>query len=255
MNIFNYKKQPDDDRDLYFHIESPQFNSISLPYKYDLRDDNKLPPILTQGDLGSCTANASSNALRYCLIKENENVFQPSRLYIYYFSRLIEGTEDEDSGCCIRSVMKALKNYGACPEDIYPYDISKFKKRPSSKYISLGKQHIKQLKYLSINQDLDEIKNAIFQNFPIMCGIYCFETCKYPENLQIGNIPNPDTENEKNLGGHCVLLISYDDDLQLFTLMNSWGTSVGQHGYFTISYEYILSTDLAMDFWIIQYFV
>ena len=86
-------------------------------------------------------------------------------------------------------------------------------------------------------------------------GIYCFETCKYPENLQIGHIPDPDIENEENLGGHCVLLIAYDDDLQLFTLMNSWGTSVGQHGYFTISYEYILSTDLAMDFWIIQYFV
>lgn len=47
--------------------------------------------------------------------------------YIYYFSILLEGSIDIDSGCNIRNALKSICKYGACDESSYPYKIKKFK--------------------------------------------------------------------------------------------------------------------------------
>ena len=65
----------------------------SLPPKKDLRenDANKgehvLPPVYNQGNVGSCTGNALGGAVEY-----DDNGFHPSRLFIYYNERYLEGT-------------------------------------------------------------------------------------------------------------------------------------------------------------------
>jgi C1A family cysteine protease len=69
--------------------------------------------------LGSCTANAASNAVKCIIVKENRIVFQPSRLYIYWFSREIENTILSDSGASLRDTMNAIKKNGACDEQIW----------------------------------------------------------------------------------------------------------------------------------------
>ncbi len=66
----------------------------------DLRD--KCPPIYDQGELGSCTANAIAAAFEFDELNQfNNKDYKPSRLYIYYNERLLEGTTDEDSGASI----------------------------------------------------------------------------------------------------------------------------------------------------------
>ena len=57
-----------DKRDIKYDLIRP---AITLPSKIDLK--SKMPPILDQGDLGSCTAHAISTALNYERIKNNEN--------------------------------------------------------------------------------------------------------------------------------------------------------------------------------------
>lgn len=65
-----------------------------------------------------------------------------------------------------------------------------------------------------------------------------------------GMVPMP-ALHEKALGGHAVLLVGYDDAAQRFLVMNSWGTSWGMQGFFTIPYAYVTSR-LASDFWAIK---
>src|SRR5262247_4283203 len=98
----------------------------ALPSKVDLRP--QCPPIYDQGQLGSCTANAIGAALQFNQIKQGEQAFTPSRLFIYYNERVMEHTVSEDAGAMIRDGIKSVAKLGAPPEDKdWPYVIKNFK--------------------------------------------------------------------------------------------------------------------------------
>src|SRR2546423_2448559 len=77
----------------------------ALPASTDLRA--KCPPVYDQGALGSCTANAIAGAIEFDRLKQRLGDFVPSRLFIYYNERLIEGTVSIDSGAMIRDGIKS----------------------------------------------------------------------------------------------------------------------------------------------------
>src|SRR5205085_1946946 len=99
---FGWKPDLPDARDKY-RITRPRFEP--LPKLVDLRDKFPLP--YDQGDLGSCTANAIAGLLEFDQLKQQQlNTFTPSRLFIYYGERVIEGTVGEDAGAMIRDGIK-----------------------------------------------------------------------------------------------------------------------------------------------------
>src|ERR1700730_8544499 len=60
-----------------------------LPSKVDLQPEF---PIYDQGRIGSCTANALAAAVQFDRLKNRQSPdFVPSRLFIYYNERSIEG--------------------------------------------------------------------------------------------------------------------------------------------------------------------
>src|SRR5262249_18753286 len=67
----------------------------ALPSSVDLRPS--CPPVYDQGQLGSCTANAIAAAMQFDQMKQKlPQIFMPSRLFIYYNERVMEGTVDSD---------------------------------------------------------------------------------------------------------------------------------------------------------------
>jgi C1A family cysteine protease len=95
------------------------------------------------------------------------------------------------------------------------------------------------------------MKQSIIEGFPFVFGINIYETFESENVKNTGNVPMPDTSNEKLLGGHAVMAVMFDDDKKVFGCRNSWGTNWGDKGYFYLPYDYILNSDLASDFWII----
>ena len=69
--------------------------------------------VYNQGELCSCTANAIGESIEYILIKGKKAVFAPSRLFIYYTERRMEGTIHEDAGAMIRDGIKSVNKEGA----------------------------------------------------------------------------------------------------------------------------------------------
>jgi C1A family cysteine protease len=103
---------------------APLVNLGILPATVDLR--TTCPPVYDQGQLGSCTANAIAGAIQFDRLKESKTDFVPSRLFIYYNERVIEGTVNTDSGAMIRDGIKSVATQGDAPEADWPYDITKF---------------------------------------------------------------------------------------------------------------------------------
>src|SRR5262249_16392366 len=78
----------------------------ALPPSVGLRP--QCPGVYDQGDLGSCTANGIGFVHEFCQMKQREKAFTPSRLFIYYNERAMEGTVNSDAGAEIRDGIKSI---------------------------------------------------------------------------------------------------------------------------------------------------
>src|SRR5271157_4958001 len=103
-----------------------------IPDSVDLRPQCP-PEVYDQGQLGSCTANAIAAAIEFDRMKQQLTVFTPSRLFIYYNERVMEGTVGTDSGAQIRDGIKSVGSVGAPPETDWPYNIAEFAVKPPPK--------------------------------------------------------------------------------------------------------------------------
>jgi C1A family cysteine protease len=222
---------------------------MALPVRVDLRP--ACPPVVDQGQLGSCTANAIGNAHRFEQRKQGDRgEFLPSRLFIYYNERVIEHSVASDAGAQLRDGIKTIAHEGVCPELMWPYVIAKFAVKPAAACYTAAREH-QAISYLRVTQSLTQCKGCLAAGYPFVVGFAVYESFESPAVAKTGVVPMPGP-GESALGGHAVLAVGYDDRAQRFLLMNSWGTRWGQQGFFTMPYAYLLDDGLAQDFWTIR---
>jgi C1A family cysteine protease len=246
--IARYGWIPDlpDDRD-HLYAAPPAFLSALPPYM-DLRV--KCPDVYNQGMLGSCTANAIGGAIEFDRLKQGLPDFVPSRLFIYYNERVIEGTVELDSGAMLRDGIKSVASQGVCPEPEWPYDISKFAVKPSAQAYEDAESD-RAVSYQSLIQDLNQMRGCLASGYPFIFGFTVYESFESDAVTQTGHVPMPGPI-ERAVGGHAVMAVGYDDVSQTFLVRNSWGTGWGIAGYFTMPYTYLIQPGLASDLWTIR---
>lgn len=244
---YKLKKQRPDDRDL-LHVAPPtQLQAV------DLRP--LMPPVLDQGELGACASHAACNALHYLLKKESLPEFSPSRLFLYYNTRVkVEGSPaDEDTGVAIRDVCKALTKWHVCDEKLWPYVIPRYSQCPPTIAYAAAKQHLV-LAYKRVHPTVDAMKATLAGGVPIVIGLQIYESFESRRVAATGLVPMPNPSTEQLLGGHALLVCGFDDQTQRFTVCNSWSGGWGDKGYCYIPYAYVTDPDLAADFWAISRF-
>lgn len=237
-----------DQRD-YRYVPPPRV-ARALPPRVDLRAGFLTP--YNQGQLGSCTANAIAGALQFDEEKEGSaRPVMPSRLFIYYNERALEGTVESDSGAQIRDGIKTVAKRGFCPESMWPYDIKRFAVKPSPDcYRAALKDRVSQ--YLRLDHtSAAPLMTCLASGFPFVFGFSVYESFESPRVAQTGVVNMP-RMGERVVGGHAVVACGYDQKTSRFTVRNSWGTSWGMAGYFTMPFEYLTNAFLSGDFWTIR---
>jgi len=248
MSIGHYGWVPDlpDQRDLTY-AASAEFLT-ALPTMVDLRPE--CPPVYDQGQLGSCTGNAIGGAFQFEQMKQKVKDFIPSRLFIYYNERVLEHTVNSDSGAQIRDGMKVVAKLGVPPETDWPYDINKFaEKPPQGAFTDAAKNKV--LSYQRVSRALNQMKGCLASGYPFVFGFTVYDSFESMAVAHSGHAPMPQA-GEKVAGGHAVAAVGYDDKNQWFIVRNSWGTTWGMKGYFTLPYQYLLESNLSDDFWTIR---
>lgn len=212
-----------------------------------------LPAVYDQGRLGSCTANALGTAFEYIQIQQRLRIFTPSRLFIYYNERDLEGTIPVDSGATISSGIKCLADLGVCAETVWPYDIERFTEKPSDEAYREASDH-QVLASKRVPVSVNGFKTMINMGYPVVFGFTVFPYLESAEMARTGILKMPELR-EKPLGGHAVVCIGYSDIMQsedgltqgYLKIRNSWG-DWGQDGDFWMPYSYLTLCD---DAWVI----
>ena len=248
-----------DARDHLF--SAPAIALAALPPSADLRSG--CPPVYNQGQIGSCTANAIGAAFEFETMKQGLADFMPSRLFIYYNERAMEGHTATDSGAQIRDGVKSVATLGVCAETEWPYDDTPAtsdggpfppgardgEKPPDACYKdALGHRATT---YSRVIRDLDQMRGCLAAGYPFVFGFTVYESFESQQVARTGVVPMPGPD-EQVVGGHAVVAVGYDDAAQTFLVRNSWGTGWGQAGYFTMPYAYLTTRALSSDFWTIR---
>jgi C1A family cysteine protease len=219
-----------------------------LPAAIDLR--SKCPPVYDQGQLGSCTANGIAGAVEFDQRKQGSKTFMPSRLFIYYNERVLEGTVNQDSGAQIRDGIKSVAKLGVPPETDWPYNIAKFTYKPPDKAFADAKHDIVSI-YSKVNQDLGQMQGCLAEGFPFVLGFTVYTSFESAKVASTGIVPMP-APGEQVMGGHCVVAVGYENSTRTFIIRNSWGSGWGMGGYCKMPYEYLINPHYASDFWTIR---
>jgi hypothetical protein len=224
------------------------FKDSPIPEKVDLRPF--CTPVENQGQLGSCTANASVGALEFLYKKNDGRSVDLSRLFVYFNARRMTGQTNEDSGCYIREAMASILAFGVCRENTWPYDVGKLAEQPANEAYSEALKY-GSIQYSRVSGSRGAI-SALAAGYPVVFGTSLPMRC-YEEAATTGVIPQP-TEEERQAppkSGHSMLIVGYDKRDERFIVRNSWGEDWGNRGYCTMPFKVIEDFSMFDELWIV----
>jgi C1A family cysteine protease len=219
-----------------------------LPKAVDLRD--WCPPVMDQGELGSCTAHGITGALRTLLRRYSLSDHELSRLQLYFDERVVERDVSEDAGAEIRTGIKCAAKIGVGLEQFWPYEniMTNFTQYPPKQVYESAKP-FNAMKYARVRVGARAVKNALALGFPVVIGLSLYANFDLPEVEKTGVVPMPDGKMD---GGHCLYVVGYGQKPGYFTVRNSWGVDWGDKGDCYFPEEYIGSAKYGSDYWVIH---
>jgi len=200
-----------------------------LPSKVDLHD--RMPPILNQGQRGTCVSFACT-AVREFLLGPDGGHRDLSEQYLYWDCKqhdLIPG-----AGTFISVGMDRLLADGQCPEQIWPYNPSPVAGNegqnppPPNAAAEASPFRITETQKLPA-RSIQSLRQALADGSPIAFAVPVYTYWFTEPVRRTGDIrlPLPGDHRE---GGHAMCMVGYEEDPQVpgggyFLIRNSWGTS------------------------------
>ena len=242
-----WKPDLPDLRDYGFKAELQDFTTF--PRRLDWYDGiTNIPACYNQLQTSSCVGNSTARVinLRELIQGEPAVPFMPSRLFLYFNARQLEGSSGADDGARIRDCIKSAIIDGVCPELESPFDPAMVNAMPSDQCYT-DAQKLEAISYRRVNNlSLQDIIAALNVG-PIVGGISVYTSFMDSTN---GIIRMP-SGNDTLEGGHALAWTAYSMDDRTFTFDNSWGPGWGMQGRGTVPFDY-LTSGLADDFWLID---
>jgi len=224
------------------------FPAANVPDRMDLR------PFCTtvedQGQIGSCTANAVVGAMEYHYKKRDGQSPDLSRMFVYFNTRQMKAAVPFDCGAQIREAMASLLAFGACREELWPYNPMLFAARPPQQAYDEAITH-EAMQYARV-EGVQGAISALAQSLPVVFGASIPERL-FAEAQNTGVMPAMTDEERAHpaAGGHSMLIVGYDNPARKLIVRNSWGEGWGDRGYCYIPYDVMETCAGPDEFWVV----
>jgi C1A family cysteine protease len=248
MGKFNYIPADPDERDLVYQkpdvpkLKDAEVSVFQLP----------VGRIESQGNHGSCTCFSLTNAFENLVaVTTGDTTFQASALFNYSQSRILDSDQlTDDPGTTLRSACGNLRLTGIPRDVTWPYTDANFTVSPSAEAYAEAYQLAKMITYFEVKRDLATMKYVLGRlKLFVSIGFLVYPSYQTIQVAETGDIPMP-TQAELtngNIGGHACVIIGYDDNRQVYIIVNNYGTSWGNGGKGTIPYAYFEDPDLLSE--------
>lgn len=247
--------------DSLFSAEFDSEEDLTLPKRYDARDDSLITGVKNQYSTGSCWAFAAVSAAETSMIKKGFGTSAStdySEAHLTWFGlRTVSNTKKDsargdgitspspytDGGNWVRSVFALARWSGVQKEEnapFYAFPVLMGNYDESERYNSYA--HLQNSSYIKAD-DTDSIKQAILDNGCVTASYY--STTSFYTKSADGYCYY---QNKVTNTNHTVAVIGWDDNFSkdnfkttpgtdgAWLIKNSWGTAWGDGGYFWLSY-------------------
>lgn len=236
----------------YENIELPEI----FPDSLDL--SSLMPPVRSQGSQGSCTAWATTYYLKSYQEKiqysyEYEtfaDVISPAFVF-----NLSKEAGDCSKGACIENALHVLKSKGATSWQDFPYNDNTCTATPTSNLLALAEPNKIESYHALVPFVQSEtytlqkvIKSLLIDEKPVILAMKLDSDFKSSTPRNADDIYIYQTYNDAGeTASHAMLIVGYNDSLNAFKVINSWGTGWGNDGYCYVSYNFF-TTESNPDF-------
>lgn len=208
-----------------------------LPYKYDLREQQRVTGVKDQGPLGTCWAFATLTALESTLLPEEHLVFAEDHMTLCNSF----GQEQNDGGDYTMSMAYLASWQGPVLAKDDPYGDGR-----TNPFLTAVK-HVQEMQVME-SGDQQKIKEAVFKYGGVQTSIYTTLQDSTSTSMHYNSETNAYCYQGSEKSNHDVVIIGWDDSYSkdnfstppeedgAFICQNSWGKAFGENGVFYISY-------------------
>lgn len=208
-----------------------------LPYKYDLREQQRVSKVEDQGAFGTCWAFATLTALESTLLPEENFEFAEDHMTLCNSF----GQGQDDGGDYTMSMAYLASWQGPVLEEDDPYGDGE------SDPTLTAVKHVQEMQVME-SGDQQKIKEAVFKYGGVQTSIYTTLQDSDSTSVYYNRGTKAYCYQGSEKPNHDVVIIGWDDSYSkdnfstppeedgAFICQNSWGSSFGEKGVFYISY-------------------
>ncbi len=220
----------------------------SFPSEFDL--SLNMPPVLEQKEQKSAVAWAAAYYLKsfqekiqhnYEYLTDNE-VMSPAFIY----NQLVQGNCDKP--IAIEDALYILKANGVPALESFPYNETDCSTLPTQEQLEFAQINKIASYHNVLNNTINAstisiLKSLLLEQTPILLGIKIDAKFKSSSPKNENGIYVYQHKDALTTFNHAMLIVGFDDSLQAFKIINSWGTNWANEGFGYISYNFFLPED------------
>lgn len=194
--------------------------------------------ILDQGQAEQCAGVSIAQDYQIALSSEGHDPVLPSGSFLWWGARKSLGDDHLNMGTYIYAVVQAAKDLGLPPDADWKTTEAawRFAERPDDIAFKHGYDAKFELDVFRVGQTKDEVKAAVAVG-PVTFGTAV--TKAFTETGPHTDPIPPPADGADIAGGHAMTIAGYDK--YGVRVPNTWGTGLGNAGWFYLSWEYVLS--------------